>query len=63
MRHRPADMNQLGNRIVDLAIGEAVEDEESTRCHQGGAACAGKLTAEQRPECARKATVARWALA
>ena len=28
MPTRPTDMNQLGKRIVDLAVGEAVEDDE-----------------------------------
>jgi len=62
MPRRPTDTNQLAKRIVDLAIGEATEDQP-TRRQQGGVASASKLTAEQRSERARKAAAARWASA
>ena len=56
---RPADTNQLAKRIVDLAVGEA-NDEDTTRRQLGGIASANKLTAEQRRERANKAAAARW---
>ena len=56
---RPADMNQLGKRIVDLAVGEAT-DEEPTKRRLGGKASAAKLTPEQRKARAKKAATARW---
>ena len=59
---RPADTNQLAKRIVDLAVGEASE-EEPTRRQLGGKASARKLTPEQRRERAKKAAAARWASA
>ena len=60
MPQRPSDTNQLAKRIVDLATGDATEDEPSRR-QLGGVASASKLTAEQRRERARKAAAARWA--
>ena len=42
---RPADTNQLAKRIVDLAVGEANEEEPTSR-QLGGMASASKLTAE-----------------
>ena len=59
---RPVDTNQLAKRIVDLAVGEANEEEPTSR-HLGGMASASKLTAEQCRERARKAAAARWASA
>ena len=59
---RPADTNQLAKRIVDLAVGEANEEEPASR-QMGGMASASKLTAEQRRERAKKAAAARWASA
>jgi hypothetical protein len=71
-RKRPRDPSQLGKLIVDLATGEAVEDDpgagknamamESGRRGglKGGKARAAKLTPEQRSEIARKAARARW---
>ena len=57
--NRPSDTNQLAKRVVDLATGEATE-QEPTRRQLGGAASASKLTAEQRRERAKKAAAARW---
>ena len=57
---RPADTNQLAKRMVDLAVGEAVEVEPTKR-QLNGVASAAKLTPEQRRERAKKAAAARWA--
>ena len=59
---RPADTNQLAKRIVGLAVGEANEEEPTSR-QLGGMASASKLAAEQRRERAKKAAAARWASA
>lgn len=71
-RKRPRDPNQLGKLIVDLATGNAVEDDpnigknlaavESGRRGglKGGKARAERMTPEQRCEAARKAARARW---
>ena len=56
MLKRPADMNQLGRRIVDL---EAPKDEP-IRPQLGGIVSARKLTPRQRRERAKKAAAARW---
>ena len=56
---RPADINQLGKRIVDLAVGEA-EESEPTKRQLNGVASAAKLTPKQRRERAKKAAAARW---
>jgi hypothetical protein len=64
---RPADLNQLAKRIVDIATGEVEEDVPTP--HQaraskggkiGGNARAGSLTPEKRQEIARKAAESRW---
>ena len=59
MPKRPADMNQLGKHIVDIAVGDAI-DKEPTNRQIGGMASAAKLTKEQRKERAVKAAKARW---
>lgn len=56
---RPVDMNQLGKRIVDLAVGDAVDEKPSKR-QLGGVASAAKLTPEQRKARAEKAANVRW---
>ena len=53
---RPADINQIGKRIVDLAVGDAV-DQEPTKRQLGGQASAAKLTPGQRKERAKKGKV------
>ena len=60
MKHRPADVNELGKLITDIAVGD-VEDVEpkSNRAH-GGHARAAAMTPEQRKENAVKAASARW---
>jgi hypothetical protein len=58
---RPADVNQLAKRIVDLATGMAEEEPApDPKAVQRGKARAAKLTAEKRSEIARKAAEARW---
>ena len=67
---RPRDPNQLAKLIVDLATGEAREQqpEPLTPAQEfarsggkvGGAARARALTPERRKEIARKAAAARW---
>lgn len=61
---RPRDANQLAKRIVDLATGEAAEDEKdearSKAGAKGGPARAKSLTPEQRAGIARAAASARW---
>ena len=57
--NRPADINQLAKRVVDLAVGEA-EEVEPTMRQLNGVASAAKLTPEQRRDRARKAARARW---
>ena len=64
---RPRDANQLAKHIVDLATGEADEQEPPPKAEgqqrggkAGGAARAKKLSPEERAEIARKAARARW---
>jgi hypothetical protein len=65
---RPRDANQLAKRIVDLATGNAVDDNEETDAarlgrvggKKGGPARAAKLSPERRAEIARKAAQKRW---
>ncbi len=65
---RPRDLNQLAARIVqDATGGEETVSPESPQAVagrlgglKGGIARAGKLTAKQRSEIARKAARARW---
>jgi len=63
---RPRDTNQLAKSIVDIAIGEASDEEsESSRLGRlgglkGGKARARVLTAEERSRIAKKAAAARW---
>ena len=64
---RPLDTNQLAKQIVDLATGEAVENDDPLgTTHQsqggkkGGKARAEKLSPGRRSSIARKAAEARW---
>ena len=50
---RPADINQLGKRIVDLAVGEA-EETEPTKRQLNGMALAAKLTPRAAPRTRQK---------
>lgn len=63
---RPRDPNQLAKLIVELATGQA-SDQESKKAvsgrlggRKGGAARAKRLTPQQRAEIARIAAEARW---
>lgn len=71
-RKRPRDPNQLGKLIVDLATGEAAEDNPDAGKNpaavelgrkgglKGGKARAAKMTPEQRSESAKRAAAGRW---
>lgn len=70
---RPRDMNQLAKRIVDLSVGEEIEDQPIEReknphavalgrlgGQRGGKARAERLTPAKRSEIARAAAKSRW---
>lgn len=64
---RPRDPNQLAKLVVDIATGEASDQEETTYTKRaskagkkGGPARARSLTPERRSEIARLAAQARW---
>ena len=66
---RPADVIGNAVRVMQIATGEAEEEQESddgkdkaaqSLGKRGGKARAEKLTAEQRAEIARKAAEKRW---
>lgn len=69
---RPRDTNRLAKSIVDIATGQVKlpkpdEGKDPAAVSlgprgglKGGAACAKKLTAEQRSAIAKKAAAARW---
>ena len=58
---RPTDMNQLAKHIVDLATGQATDEQpEPTGRARSSYARAHKLSAEKRSAIARKAAKARW---
>lgn len=69
---RPRDPNELAKRIVDLATGEAQEEDSDAGKDpaavalgrkgglKGGRARADGMTAEERSEAARRAAEARW---
>ena len=63
---RPRDANQLAKSIVDIATGEASEEETSTVIRarkgglEGGRARAASLSKERRSEIARNAANSRW---
>ena len=71
---RPRDMNQLAKRIVDLSVGEDIDDpvepEAEKNPHavalgrlgglRGGKARAERLPPEKRREIARVAARSRW---
>ena len=60
MKHRPADVNQLGKLITDIAVGEVEDAEPKSNRARGGRARAAAMTPEQRKEIATKAASARW---
>ena len=62
---RPRDANQLAKSIVDIATGQAEEEEPKAKGQQlggkkGGTARAKSLSAAERSEIARIAAAARW---
>ena len=63
---RPRDVNQLAKAVVDVATGDASDEETATvvRARKagnvGGEARARALTPAQRAEIARVAASARW---
>lgn len=60
---RPRDVSQLAKRIVDIATGEASDDEPApvNPLHaKRGAARAAKLTPGERSKIAKQAADARW---
>ena len=68
---RPRDGNQLAKFIVDVATGEAPDENPTGKDPSavergrkggmiGGTVRAGRLTAEERSDSARKAAMARW---
>jgi hypothetical protein len=70
---RPRDMNQLARRIVDLSVGDAIEEEPIEReknphavalgrlgGQRGGKARAERLAPAKRSEIARVAARSRW---
>jgi len=69
---RPRDLNQWAKRMVDLATGNAVENQANATKDaaavslgrrgglKGGKARAAKMPPAQRAEIARKAAKARW---
>ena len=69
-KKRPRDVNQRAREIVDEAIGDAPQEDDSKNPAavalgrqgglKGGKARAAKLTKEQRSESAKKAARARW---
>ena len=69
---RPRDANQLAKSVVDIAIGDPVEDPYEGKDPaavelgrrggvKGGRARAESLSPKQRSEIAKKAADARWA--
>ena len=60
MKNRPADVNQLGKLMVDIATGEVQDEEPRSKRTRGGFARAAALTPERRREIAAKAASARW---
>ena len=61
MRKRPRDPNQLAKLIVDIAVGDVVDEEPQPEGRaRSGHARAASMSAERRAEIARKAAAARW---
>ena len=60
MQKRPADINQLGKLIVDIATGEVEDDKPQSGKANGGHARAASMTPERRKQIATKAAQARW---
>jgi hypothetical protein len=71
--NRPRNMNQLAKRVVDLSVGEAIEEQPVEReknphavalgrlgGRRGGKVRAERLAPAKRSEIARVAAKARW---
>lgn len=59
MKHRPADVNQLGKLISDIVVGDAEDNESKSNRACGGHARAAAMTPEHRKENAVNAASAR----
>lgn len=65
---RPRDPNQLGKLIVDLSVGDVVDNQATDTKdpsavalgQKGGKARAARLTKKQRVEIAKRAARKRW---
>lgn len=66
---RPRDPNQLAKMMIDIATGEAIEEQVVQPSNiipgrpgglKGGKARAQKLTDTERSDIARKAAISRW---
>ena len=57
---RPRDANQLAKHVIDIATGQATDEEPPSGRAIGGHARAASMTDEERSEQARKAAQARW---
>ena len=62
MQKRPADINQLGKLIVDVATGEVDDKQLKSGKANGGHGLAASMTQERRKQIATKAAQARWKL-
>lgn len=60
MKKRPADVNQLGKLIMDIAVGDVEDEEPKSGRSRGGIARAVSMTPERRKQIAKKAADARW---
>ena len=60
MKHSPADVNQLGKLITDIAVGDVEDVEPKSNRARGGHTRAAAMTPEQHKGNAAKAASARW---
>lgn len=63
MRKRPADANQRAKLIVDISVGEVIDEEPAVEPEgraRGGHARAEALPPERRKAIAKRAAAARW---
>ncbi len=59
MKKRPADINQLGKLVTDIAVGDVEDTEPKPGRSRGGTARAVSMTPERRKQIAKKAADAR----
>ena len=58
---RPRDANQLAKHVIDIATGQATDEEPPPSGRAiGGHARASGMSAEERSALARKGAAARW---